>query len=775
MRSRRLLASVGALLLGVLGVGAGVSGTAAGARPAPAAVAAKHAVPHWSAVTTVNAQPHYTGNAVSCPTPSFCMAVGAIVGLVGAEGVGQGNAETWNGHSWSVVKPPSDPGGNVILNGVSCVSASFCVAVGEDQNATTGTGTSVADVWDGQLWTSEPTTAFPGHATLLGVSCTSTTFCMAVGDSNDNAQCLDGGGSDSGQDTLAERWDGHAWLVVDTPSFGQCGTQGGGRNGYYDILSAVSCTSGTSCVSVGGFVNAPGVAPDGEQTAAATWSGTTWSAHPALDPNASDDLTAVSCTAATTCLAVGSTTTSQSQSQSLAQEWNGSTWTDVPTPQVATPGVFNGVSCTGPAACVAVGTDGLTSNPTLIETWTGGGAWSRSAAPAVYQPDGVSCPAAAHCTVVGDSLTAFSQSPSVVSAVVLMSHGATYQRTFLPVSTVEPNRLVSESCVGKTCFAVGSLSEADVVPEPLIETGGASGWRGSRAAAPGLHDSADVLAGVSCVTARRCMAVGSLVFLDRLFPLTAQWNGRSWTGLPSPVDIYPSALSAVSCSGSRFCMAVGHRPGPATGTTAALTEVWNGATWTVNKAPGPGKEANSLDAVSCVTPTRCFAVGQQSATATGPARVLTERWNGHRWSVIKARNPGSKVNDLTGISCPSRHGCVAVGYEASGSRRHTLIETLHSGRWTVAKSRNVAHTSSVLNAVSCLSLTRCDAVGDSGKAVTRTLAEALAGSKWAITKSANHGTKSNALLGVSCDTSLCSAVGARDARVAQTLVEVLSG
>src|SRR3974390_1625156 len=102
----------------------------------------------WSGPVTIdNSQPP---TAVSCPSASFCAAVG----------VG-GYAQTFNGASWSPPVDP-DPNGNSLV-AVSCVSASFCAAVDNAGGAIT---------FNGSTWTG-PTRVDTTGNSLSAVSCVS--------------------------------------------------------------------------------------------------------------------------------------------------------------------------------------------------------------------------------------------------------------------------------------------------------------------------------------------------------------------------------------------------------------------------------------------------------------------------------------------------------------------------------------------------------------------------------------------------------------------------
>jgi hypothetical protein len=73
----------------------------------------------------------------------------------------------------------------------------------------------------------------------------------------------------------------------------------------------------------------------------------TWAVTPTVNQGAaSNNFNAVSCTSATSCMAVGSYSNSSGDDQTLAESWNGNSWTILPTPDPGTTGnQFNEVSC----------------------------------------------------------------------------------------------------------------------------------------------------------------------------------------------------------------------------------------------------------------------------------------------------------------------------------------------------------------------------------------------------------------------------------------------
>ena len=100
---------------------------------------------------------------------------------------------TWNGRKWT--SAVMSEGGFVSgaddyetgLFGVSCPSTRACVAVGGDSVGADSVD-PIAAFWNGQTWAVQtlPQPAATQPASLVGVSCASATSCMAIGASGNN-------------------------------------------------------------------------------------------------------------------------------------------------------------------------------------------------------------------------------------------------------------------------------------------------------------------------------------------------------------------------------------------------------------------------------------------------------------------------------------------------------------------------------------------------------------------------------------------------------------
>jgi hypothetical protein len=289
-------------------------------------------------------------NAVSCVSETDCVAVGASnAGTL---------AERWNGEDWTIQATPNPPGSaSGGLTGVACTSASFCVAVGFGLDSAGNPVATLAERWNGKSWAIQPTPNPAPGSGFGGVTCTSASFCVAVG----------GGPVD--RRTLAERWNGRSWAIQHTPN----PAQGGG-------LAAVSCTSTVACTAVA------------DLGAAMRWNGTKWTIQPTPSTGSPGSrFNTVACTSASSCTAAGELTDSSGNAffGTLAERWNGRSWHIQPTPVLPALGLVNNftAACPAPSTCIAAGgfeNDGPGAK-TLTEEWRGEASGAQPA-PGAFSP-----------------------------------------------------------------------------------------------------------------------------------------------------------------------------------------------------------------------------------------------------------------------------------------------------------------------------------------------------------------------------------------------------
>ena len=165
--------------------------------------------------------------------------------------------------------------------------------------------------------------------------------------------------------------------------------------------------------------------------------------------------------------------------------------------------------------------------------------------------------------------------------------------------------------------------------------------------------------------------------------LVESWDGANWSIDTTPNENATDELFGVSCTSPTGCVGMGTYYNSSTGVTHALVESWNGTTWSViyNLSLSVGSGAGN---VSCLSLTDCKGVGQ-SANQT-----LALSWNGTVLSVVPSANPSITSDGLNGVSCLSPTRCFAVGSTQSPNNTfQTLIETWNGTDWSVAPTTSV--------------------------------------------------------------------------------------
>jgi len=305
------------------------------------------------------------------------------------------------------------------------------------------------------------------------------------------------------------------------------------------------------------------------------------------------------------------------------------------------------------------------------------------------------------------------------------------------------NQLYGVSCPSSTyCVAVGINENAEVNGGgALIQTWNGATWTSVAPKAPKGALSTELL-GVSCATAKSCVAVGLSLNSGGIgVPLAETWNGRTWAaGTPArPAGSTGGQLDNVSCPTAKSCVAVGSYSTNAG--SAALAESWNGSRWTMSRPPEPkGRVTGELIKVSCPSARYCVAVGTSSTKTADFA--LAESWNGTSWARMTVAPTSDKYGStLTGVSCPSAANCVAVGTgSAAGGGLSSFAERWNGKTWSAGKISWPANTRSpYLVAASCRSAASCLAVGfadanfDAGGHTGRAVATAWNGKTWTPT------------------------------------------
>ncbi len=431
---------------------------------------------------------------------------------------------------------PSQPSTYNQLNGVSCASQSFCVAVGVSvdyaADPTSGMTTAdsqnaIAEMYNGSAWT--PVASLPGvtygdGSGLIGVSCPTTSFCMAVG-------------YDATNEPLVLTWNGVSWSVL---ASGPNSPVVPPQPGDLTELTGVSCPSSPSFCAVSGYTFFADVNVGGGFLS--TYQNGTWT----MSSAATGDMafTAVSCHSSQFCMAVGFDLDPLSSIMQTPFSWvSGFGWGYLGM-NAQNPGV-------GAASMVWDGTS-WSATSTKVD-WVG---------PATFVgPDptiwyGVSCPADGSCVAIGDqalggfSFPSFTDlQPAAVSGVYTSGSGWTDQDV--------------QSSSGVT-FSGDSLDFPFLI-------------------------------GISCLSTVNCVAVGGVVRMVSIpnYPgydtqydgyLAEDWNGTAWSvgqsdqppavgqtcagTSPSLVCTpfgYSDQYLGVSCTSAGVCQSVGSETSPGAG------------------------------------------------------------------------------------------------------------------------------------------------------------------------------------------------------------------
>lgn len=347
-------------------------------------------------------------------------------------------------------------------------------------------------------------------------------MAVGVGEYGDYAATLSG-----------TTWMGHSPVVGGPPLAG---------------LSTDSCASALFCVAVGWYYDELGTL----RPVIETWNGTSWRATLPPPPFGATYawLYDVSCGAVGHCVAVGG--------GAWAYVLGNGVWKAIRLP--GTGAELASVSCSTATSCVAVGFQAAGSHSSPLAEVLTGRTW-RALTP--HAPDAalyaVSCWAARRCVV----LDAHTQRNGLVGGVVSLNGAVWRSSGALIPRGASDAQLNDVSCSSShDCLLVGSyMANANAsAPTTLVESGPSNGpWK-----LVALHGPSG-LSSIGCSRAMRCLAVGEPPTYSPhdYFPgpptLYERTPGGRWIllSVPFPAGLADVTLAGAACPPAGDCVAVG--------------------------------------------------------------------------------------------------------------------------------------------------------------------------------------------------------------------------
>jgi hypothetical protein len=352
------------------------------------------------------------------------------------------------------------------------------------------------------------------------------------------------------------------------------------------ILIGVACSGRGDCSAGGSYDDTDG----NTQAIAVTQSRGRWAraieirlpANVAADPYA--EVNGVACSSAGNCVAVGyyRTTAGYDAGFIVTQtrgRWGVAQEAMPPANAAAAAAGLYAVACTSARSCEAVGsyTDQAKQDEAMVISKTRG-RWRQGTE--VRVPPGapanpganlaaISCVRAGQCAAGGYYYTSLASEDDYVAMGIVESHGKWGRATKLrlPAKAVAHESAISGvSCTsGGDCLGVGGYTtrSASFYGMAAAESGGR--WSSAKTVATPAHALSADLDGVSCASARLCVAAGGYgTARSSLLAYLVTWSGGRWRdagGVSLPSNAKSSAprsfFYAVGCAGDGYCAAVG--------------------------------------------------------------------------------------------------------------------------------------------------------------------------------------------------------------------------
>ncbi|MGO9910444.1 MAG: hypothetical protein ACLPQS_04675 [Acidimicrobiales bacterium] len=634
--------------------------------------------------------------------------------------------------SWRATEPPApagpaDPG--EALGPISCTSVGNCVSIGTELSSS-GERILSAFTESSGHWTAAPLTrpASSGSNPLHpdSISCASAGNCVADASGSIEITVSSSGGTTvtsnatspeslrdltsataptvvsqfgawerprstsveyTGTDVLIYQETNDVWSSSVAPA-----PRSGAKSGKYDFVGGLSCAGGTCTVAAvyGSSSLRPVAISDNEGSVTAGYLPAPAGAQLGALVGGSD-LTGISCTAATTCMAVGSYAVSGGKIHGLLLRETSGSWTaaEAGAPVSADQSELNGISCTAASQCTAVGDYGtkVIKPEVLVDN---GGTWTatRSSVPAGF-PSGteaaledVYCSDATDCLATGLAL-------DVTGSLTFVEFGWLAEESS-GVWTVEAMPLPSGAPTGSdsadtspVCSSAGNCALVGIYVTASGKEMGVADLQTS--------GGAWISEAVPFSSPEISEAKLPALLTERLPQLVGSHFRRALQAPRAAVGLVELVLDGVACPAAGSCEADGgyiDSYGNTHGIVAALTPAGvTAAEAPVVPSSGFDDRAAELSAISCKSTGNCIAVGatvnEYSGFLTGP---LAETWNGTSWSPTQLSLPAGQTSEaeLLSVTCSGLGGCAAVGLAAAATGDEPIAAVKTGNTWKVS-------------------------------------------------------------------------------------------
>ena len=274
------------------------------------------------------------------------------------------------------------------------------------------------------------------------------------------------------------------------------------------------------------------------------------------------------------------------------------------------------------------------------------------------------------------------------------------------------------------------------------------------------------LEAVAATSTTNMWAVGVADPVGFFQTLTEFWNGSAWTIAPSPNPNSSgtnllNSVATTDANGSIDTWAVGGtRPGLSSGPYSTLIEhiVNNG--WATVVSPNPSTGSNSLFSIKGDRANDYWAVGRSwlSSTSSTP---LAEHWDGNAWTIVATPTLSPGFSQFIAVSVLSPTNVWAVGDTSTdGVTYLTLIEHYDGSSWTVSPSPQSVYGNGALFGISGSPADLyAVGVGTSPAGADQSLIEHWNGTSWATIPNAPTGADTDLFSVASISASNVWAVG----------------